>query len=150
MNKNMINSKIAKDCILKMLRSPANWVVIAMTYIIWSLVGMRYSTNQNFNMVTAQQNYVMAMSLVSVIIAAFNHNTKLVNLGLIGATTLVISFITVATSQVGVILYGYPIGYYLFCPITIFLFLQQIKQICIFSYCKYCELLKRSGVDQNE
>jgi len=136
-NKCMISSIASKDCMVKMLKSPSNWVIVVLTYIIWSLVGMRYSTNQNFNMLTAQQNYVMYLSLASIIIATINHNTSLVKLALIGSITFGISFITLAVSQVGIIWLGYPIGYYLLCPITLFLSLLQIKQICSFVCCKH-------------
>ncbi|GAB4165138.1 MAG: hypothetical protein Tsb006_4700 [Rickettsiaceae bacterium] len=141
-NKCAINSEAAKGCMIKMVKSPANWLLIILTYMIWSLVGMRYSTNQNFNMVTAQQNYVMLLSLVSIIVALINHNTKLIKLAVIGSATLVLSFVTLAVSQVGLILFGYPVGYYYLCPITLLLFLLQIKDIMCFAYYRYQEVLK--------
>jgi hypothetical protein len=137
LNKCMVNSISAKACMLKMLKSPSNWVVVILTYMIWSLVGMRYSTNQNFNMAIAQQNYVMLLSLVSIVMALMNHQTKLVKLALIGSVTFVLSFITLAADKVGIIWLGYPIGYYLLCPITLFLSLMQIKQICSFACFNY-------------
>jgi len=131
-----------------MFTSPSNWAIAILTYMIWLLVGMRYSTNQNFNMVTAQQNYVMLLSLVSIIVAFVSYNTRLLKLALIGAITLPISFITVAVSQVGIVWLGIPIGYYVLCPISLFLFLLQIKQITCFAWCQYYEVLK-SGSEVN-
>ena len=141
-SKCMINSKSSKDCMLGMVKSPSNWVIVILTYIIWSLVGMRYSTNQNFSMDVAQQNYVMLLSLVSITMGLINHQTKLVKLALIGSITFVLSFITLAVTKVGIFWLGYPIGYYLLCPITLFLSLEQIKQICWFTCCKYYGALK--------
>jgi len=111
--------------------------------MIWSLVGKGYSTNQNFSMEVAQQNYVMLLSLVSIAIGLINHQTKLVKLALTGSITFMLSFITLAVTKVGIFWLGYPIGYYLLCPITLFLFLQQIKQICCFACRNYCA--QRSG-----
>jgi len=136
-NKCMINSKSVKDCIMGAAKSPSNWVIVILTYMIWSLVGMRYSTNQNFDMVTAQQDYVMYLSLISIIAGLIHHQTKLIQLALTGAVTIVVSFITVVASKVSIIWLGYPIGYYLFCPITLFLFLQQIRLICCFACRNY-------------
>lgn len=142
-NKCKINSKSAKECMLKMIKSPSNWVIVILTYMLWSLVGMRYSTNQNFSMDVAQQNYVMLLSLVSIAMGLINHQTKLVKLALIGSITFVLSFITLAVTKVGIFWLGYPIGYYLLCPITLFLSLLQIKQICCFACRNYCA--QRSG-----
>ena len=147
-NKCSIDSAAIKNCTVKMFTSPSNWAIAILTYMTWSLVGMRYSTNQNFNMVTAQQNYVMLLSLVSIIVAFVSYNTRLLKLALIGAITLPISFITVAVSQVGIIWLGIPIGYYVLCPISLFLFLLQIKQITCFAWRQYCEVLK-SGSEVN-
>lgn len=133
---------ISKDCMLGMVKSPSNWAILILTYIIWSLVGMRYSTNQNFSMEMVQQNYVMLLSLVSISMGLINHQTKLVKLALIGSITLMLSFITLVTSRVGIVWFGYPIGYYLLCPITLFLLLEQIKQICYFACYKYYETLR--------
>ena len=132
-----MNLESTKSCMMKMIKSPSNWVIVIFTYMIWSLVGMRYSTNQNFDMVTAQQNYVMLLSLVSIIVAFVSYDTRLLKLALIGAITLPVSFVTVAASKVGVIWLGIPIGYYALCPITIFLFLLQIKSISSFVCSKY-------------
>ena len=137
-NKCMINSESVKDYILEAAKSPSNWVIVILTYMIWSLVGMRYSSNQNFDMVTAQQDYVMYLSLISIIAGLIHHQTKLIKLALTGAVTIAVSFITVVASKVSVIWLGYPIGYYLLCPITLFLFLQQIRLICCFACRNYC------------
>jgi hypothetical protein len=142
-NKCTINSKTAKDCMLRMVKSPSNWVVLISTYLLWTLVGMRYSSNQNFDMVTAQQDYVMYLSLISIIAGLMHHQTKLIKLALTGAVTVAVSFITVVASKVSVIWLGYPIGNYLLCPITLFLFLQQIRLICCFACRNYCA--QRSG-----
>lgn len=131
-----INSELAKACAMKMVKSRSNWVMLVLTYIIWCLVGLRYSTNQNFDMVIAQQNYVMYLSLASIIVALVNRQTSLVKLAMIGSVTFVISFVTVVLSKVGVTIFGYPIGYYLFCPVTLFLMLLQVKEIICFSRCK--------------
>ena len=136
-NKCFSDSEKLKNCTVKIFTSPSNWVIAILTYIIWSLVGMGYSTNQNFNMVTAQQHYVMLLSLVSIIVAFVSYDTRLLKLALIGAITLPVSFITVAASQVGIIWFEIPIGYCALCPITIFLFLLQVKQICRFACAKY-------------
>jgi hypothetical protein len=95
-----LDSKSAQDCVLKMIKSPSNWVIVILTYIIWSLVGMRYSSNQNFDMVIAQQDYVMYLSLISIIAGLIHHQTKLIKLVLIGAVTTALSFITVVVSKV--------------------------------------------------
>lgn len=139
-NKCIINSKSAKECMLKMVKSPSSWVIVILTYIIWSLVGMRYSSNQNFDMVTAQQDYVMLLSLVSIAMGLINHQTKLVKLALIGSITFALSFVTLVVTKVGIFWLGYPIGYYLLCPITLFLSLQQVKDICCFACGNYCTL----------
>lgn len=139
------NLESAKDCIMKALKSPSNWALIIVTYMIWSLVGMRYSSNQNFDMVVAQQHYMMLLSVVSILSGLINHTTKLVKLAFIGAISTAISFLTIAVSKVGITWLGYPIGYYVLCPMSLFLFLLQIKQITCFAFCKYCEVLKSSG-----
>ena len=144
-NQGINNSELFKVCIIRALKSPSNWLLIVLTYVIWSLVGMRYSTNQNFNMVVAPQNYIMLLSLVSIVTALMNYTTKLIKLAFIGSLTFVISLVTVVVSQVGIEWLGYPIGYYLLCPISLFLFLLQVKQISCFSWCKYCEILKSGG-----
>lgn len=141
-NKCVINSELVIASILNTLKSPSNWVILVLTYMIWSLVGMRYSSNQNFNMVTAQQDYVMYLSLVSIIVALVNQETKLIKLALIGSITFATSFVTVAITKVGIIVMGYPVGYYFFCPITLFLSLLQLKQISYFACCKYYGAIK--------
>lgn len=137
-SKCQFNLQAAQDCILKAIKSPSNWVIVILAYMVWSLVGMRYSTNQNFSMELAQQNYVMLLSLASIAMGLINHQTKLVKLALIGSVTFVLSFVTLAATRVGIVWLGYPIGYYLLCPITLFLSLQQIKQICCFACRNYC------------
>lgn len=145
--------KSFKTCMQKMLKSPLNWAIVILTYGVWLLVGMRYSTNQNFNMVTAQQGYIMHLSIASVIVGIVSSNTHLAKLTLLGVVTFFISFITVVVSQVRIICFGYPIGYYFFCPLTLCLFFLQIKEICGFACPKYycwqsdCE---SSSVDINE
>lgn len=141
-NKCMINSSSTKECLLRMVKSPSNWAIVILTYIIWSLVGMRYSSNQNFDMVTAQQDYVMLLSLVSIAMGLINHQTKLVKLALIGSITFLLSFVTLAVTKVGIFWLGYPIGYYLLCPLTLLLSLVQIKDICCFACCKYYGALR--------
>ena len=140
------NSALVKNYIQKILQSPSNWLVVVMTYFIWSLVGMRYSSNQNFDMVIANQHYVMLLSLVSILAALINHTTKLIKLAFIGSISILASFLTVVISKVGIIWLGYPIGYYFLWPITLYLFLLQLKEISCFACCKYYEILQANEI----
>lgn len=140
------NSESIKNCAVKMLKSPSNIVIIILTYMIWSMLGMSYSSNQNFDMVVTPQYYVMLLSFISILVALINYNTKLVLLAMVGAVTVVVSLLAIVTSKIGVICLGYPIGYYALCPMSIFLFLLQIKQITCFAWCQYCEVLKSCKV----
>ena len=144
------NSESVKNCAVAMLKSPSNIVIIILTYMIWSMLGMSYSSNQNFDMTVPPQYYVMLLSFISILVALINHNTKLVLLAILGAITVVVSLLAIVTSKIGVIWFGYPIGYYALCPMSIFLFLVQIKQITCFAWCQYCEVLKASKTSDIE
>ena len=135
-----------KNCAVKMLKSPSNIALTILTYVIWSMLGMSYSSNQNFDMTVTPQYYVMLLSFISILVALINYNTKLVLLAIVGAVTVVVSLLAIVTSKIGVIWLGYPIGYYALCPMSIFLFLVQIKQITCFAWCQYCEVLKSGEV----
>lgn len=91
------------------------------------------------------QNYIMLLSLVSIVIGFINHQTKLAKLSFIGSITFVLSFLTLAVSKVGIYWFGYPVGYRLLRPLTLLLFLVQIKDICFFAYSKYYGVL-REGI----
>ena len=140
------NLKSVKNCAVKMLKSPLNIALVILTYVIWSMLGMRYSSNQNFDMTVTPQHYIMLLSVISILAALINYKTKLVLLAIVGAMTFVVSLLSIVTSKIGVIWFGYPIGYYVICPISIFLFLLQIKQITCFAWCQYCEVLKSGEV----
>lgn len=135
-----------KNCAVKMLKSPSNIALTILTYVILSMLGMSYSSNQNFDMTVTPQYYVMLLSFISILVALINYNTKLVLLAIVGAVTVVVSLLAIVTSKIGVIWLGYRIGYYALCPMSIFLFLVQIKQITCFAWCQYCEVLKSSKV----
>lgn len=141
------NLESVKNCAVKMLKSPSNIVLIILTYVTWSMLGMSYSSNQNFDMTVTPQYYVMLLSVISILAALINYNTKLVLLAIVGAITVVVSLLAIVTSKIGVICLGYPIGYYALCPMSIFLFLLQIKQITCFAWCQYCEVLKSGKVN---
>lgn len=141
------NLESVKNRAVKMLKSPSNIVIIILTYMIWSMLGMRYSSNQNFDMTVTPQYYVMLLSVISILAALINYNTKLVLLAIVGAMTVVVSLLAIVTNKIGVIWLGYPIGYYALCPMSIFLFLLQIKQITCFAWCQYCEVLKSCKIN---
>lgn len=105
------------------------------------MLGMRYSSNQNFDMVVMPQYYILSLSLVSILTALINSNRKLMVLAMVASITVVISFLTIVTSKTGIRLLGYPVGYYALCPMSLLLFLLQIKQITYFAWCKYSEVL---------
>lgn len=128
--------------IISILKSPSNWLLIFVTYQVWSLLGMRYSSNQNFDMTVIPQYYILLVSSVSILAGLINTDKKHLILTLLGAITVVVSLLTIVVSKVGVYWFGYPIGYYILCPISVFLFLWQIKRItCLASYYNYKEVI---------
>ena len=135
------NLESVKNCTVKILKSPSNFALVILTYMIWSMLGMRYSSNQNFDMMVTPQYYVMLLSAISILAALINYNTKLVLLAIVGVIAVVVSLLAVVTSKVGITWLGYPIGYYFLYPMSVFLFLLQIKQITCFAWNKYCEVL---------
>lgn len=136
------NIEAVKNYTVKILKSPSNWALIIITYLIWSILGLSYSTNQNFDMTVTPQYYVMLLSIVSILSGLLNHTGALAKLAFIGAIAVVASMLAIITSKTGIICFGYPVGYYLLCPMSVFLFLLQIKYITSFSWSKYCEVLK--------
>jgi hypothetical protein len=71
------NSESIKNCAVKMLKSPSNIALFILTYVIWSMLGMSYSSNQNFDMTVTPQYYVMLLSFISILAALINYNTKM-------------------------------------------------------------------------
>lgn len=136
--------------IVRILKSPSNWLLMFVTYEVWSLLGMSYSSNQNFDMVVIPQYYILLVSSISILAGLININTKQVILVLAGAITTVISLLTIAISKVGVFFFGYPMGYYVLCPVSVFLFLWQIRKIICFAYCNYKEVLARQCVNRGD
>ena len=129
--------------IISMLKSPFNWLLMFVTYQVWSLLGMRYSSNQNFDMTVIPQYYILLVSSISILAGLINIDKKQLILTLLGAITVVVSLLTIVVSKVGIYWFGYPIGYYILCPISVFLFLWQIKRITCLAYYNYKEVITR-------
>jgi len=102
---------------------------------------MRYSSNQNFDMTVIPQYYILLVSSISILAGLINTDKKQLILTLLGAITVVVSLLTIVVSKVGVYWFGYPIGYYILCPISVFLFLWQIKRITCLAYYNYKEVI---------
>lgn len=130
-----------KECLIKTSKSPSNWVILILTYLVWYRVGMGYSSNQNFDIIVSHQNYIMLLSLVSIIIAVMNP-VQLGKLAAIGAITFFVSLITIITYKTWASFFRISMGYYFFCPITLFLFLLQLKHICYFT-CNSCNQMSK-------
>src|SRR4051812_33861900 len=92
-DKGLDNSELVKNMAMKILKSRSSWGLVIVTYMIWSMLGMRYSSNQNFDMVVMPQYYVLLFSGISILAALIHHNTKLVLLAVIGSITVVVSLL---------------------------------------------------------
>lgn len=47
-------------CMSKAVKRPSFWLVLLTTYMLWDMAGMRYSSNQNFDiMVTLASLYII-------------------------------------------------------------------------------------------
>lgn len=62
-----------------------------------------------------------------------------------GAAAILLSIFAIITNKIGIVWLGYPVGYYLLTPLSIFLFLLQIKTYICFAYYNCSELSKSSN-----
>ena len=61
-----------KNNLISHIRKPSNWFIIVGTYLIWLMLGMRYSSNNNFDLVVMSHLYMLLTSLVSIIVGIIN------------------------------------------------------------------------------
>lgn len=133
-------------CMSKTIKRPSFWLVLLTTYVLWDMTGRRYSSNQNFDMMVTLHHYILFISGISILTGVLSYNTKLNSLVMTGATAVLLSIFTIITNKVGIVWLGYGVGYYLLTPLSIFLFLWQIKTYVCFAYCNCCEGLEENNI----
>ena len=132
-------------CMSKAVKLPSFWLVLLTTYMLWDMVGMRYSSNQNFDIMVTLHHYILFISGISILTGVISYNTKLNSLVMAGVTAILLSIFAIITNKIGIVWLGYPVGYYLLTPLSIFLFLLQIKTYICFAYYNCSELSKSSN-----
>jgi hypothetical protein len=133
-------------CISKAVKRPSFWLVLLTTYMLWNMAGMRYSSNQNFDIMVTLHHYILFISGISILTGVISYHTKLNSLVMAGAAAVLLSIFAIITNKVGIVWLGYGVGYYLLTPPSIFLFLWQIKTYICFAYCNYREVSENNNI----
>ena len=151
--KSLDNKALIISCVIKILKSPLNWFIVFISYVMWRLVGMYSEMGIVGPLEVTYYNtsYFLWMSFITMLAGLINNNNiQLAKLTVLAEISLAVNIITLSACKIGIGISApnIPIGYYL-SIISIFLFFVQIKQLICFSYSKYQELLASEGITEN-
>ena len=119
--------KHTADSITKFLLKEYNVGLIALTALLWAFSYYFGYWNKNFDMFSTLEGYIVAFSLVSIVVGVLGQEKwqKLIKLGVITKVVAVFALVTSKSIVVS------PLGVWVLSPVSIFCFFVLVKNIWI-------------------